>query len=1016
MVKENPPRKKNNPEIKKLSKKERAKKLVGQMADINKEKRGIVKYEEQIEIEKSKLITKLNEIKTEKDIKTENKDKKLLEIAELEKTQNEKDEIERLKTGAEPVVEKTAEVEATKAITEPKNETTEPAVTENIDPLETLKKTIEELKGRVSSKKDRELLKQYSEQLKEREERSNQLKIIGEKVKELTVKISEEKDPESRKLYLEQLQKMEDDLDKLKSKTNPVTKDAEPTTIEPTKTDTEPRSDVEPAKSEDKIESPADIAAMEKAINEGNEKDLLNLMSGVVGEKEPVSPVAPVPTEKNLIELEAENETQRKEYADAYKKYVKDRKSNSSWFTNTQRTIFGSKTETPENKKSGLFSNIMRKISEIGKVKEQEIPQDLKDIETNYNKTIIECGKKMYAEKQAELEKSGKTPDEQKAELQHYKKTEIFKKIIIEEEQELNKLKAEILPPKTKNAYQKAMNWYLNPKTPRWQKVAVSTGISTAIIASFLPSMVPAGGVATLSYLGIKYGRALAGSYFGQKIGAGGYEKFVKERYSERKEKAKEELSTEFEENITDEQLSEYKKRYAEILENEQKSKRNRTIHKAMAALVVGGAAGLGTGYAAEAGLHHLTPEQILSGGGNVGTHEGISMEHRASISENIKGRGIVDHTKVGGDQTPDLSGNKPGIEVGADIKTGGMQEFMKTNATQNTIKLGMYDPNSDAESMIAQKGTMFFDDPKTGTHIEVEYSSRGAIQTVQNLKAKILENYGGDATKVPDGNISTDYIDMKGIAHHQDLIKGNTVEQYKGDMFDSGKKISGNIQNDNQAPLQENPITGEPINNTANSHDAIPLQENPITGEPIDNTPNGDPIGYQENPITGEPITSRSKDIGLNNNQTPLNQNQTELNNLNQNNTDSINIKTGAENNLIDFDNNPYNLSVEKLDEVRNIYKDNIDKLFNGQEGPWNIIKASTQNYSAEKLMAWDVNNINETYKPFVLNLQNLARTTGLTPRIATIINPIAETPEQFEIRCLQKTAEMGILEKVKL
>ena len=148
-------------------------------------------------------------------------------------------------------------------------------------------------------------------------------------------------------------------------------------------------------------------------------------------------------------------------------------------------------------------------------------------------------------------------------------------------------------------------------------------------------------------------------------------------------------------------------------------------------------------------------------------------MKHEAQVKAEIKHQAEIKHNTE--------------LKHQAEVKTQAIEqksvhEFMKTNSTQEAIKLGLYKPGSAHESAFAEKGTMSFDDGK-GHHVEVPLSSRGAIDTIHNLQEKILKTYGRDANKVPAGHINMHYTDMKGVDHDQVLIKGEHVEQFQGTM-----------------------------------------------------------------------------------------------------------------------------------------------------------------------------------------------------------------------------------------
>jgi len=706
------------------------------------------------------------------------------------------------------------------------------------------------------------------------------------------------------------------------------------------------KTEIKETEIESKFMTPEDMVRIGiKTLNKQEEEK--------IKKEEPVKPTLPPKKTEGEVPLETRLNEARGKYAEGYKQFMAERKKQSNFIVVGWRKVFGSK------------------------VKEEKIPQELKNLEKDYDKLTADYGRKMYADKKAELEKSGKPTEEQEKELTQFKQKEIFTKVILEEQGKLNALKAENLPPREKGILKKSLDWYL--KQNRFTKVAISTALSTAIIASFLPSSIAAAGGIT-AYLGTKYARGLIGGIVGQ-VAAKGYEKLVKEKYTEKKEKALEELSKKFGKNMTDKELFEYKKEYAKILEKEQTSKRNRIIHKALVAITVGGVAGYGTGIAA----HHLSPEQVLAG----------ETPHRTNISDQMKEREIIDHPKTdtGGGTTEEIE-HQP--EVGEEIGKGtGIQNFMKTNAIQNAIKLGMYNPDAPAESLNVQSGTMSFDDG-AGHHVEVEYSPKGAIQTIENLKAKIIQEYGEDMTKIPSGTISTHFVDIKGVEHDQVLIEGDNVEQIKdADMLDSDK---------NATPASTTDTSTTPSHTTS---DAI------IAPKPV---AQGDIYTTEDNIIAPKHVGETETLIEKTPEQTLENQNQTTPTDTKTFDATEKNVTTAVDKNVVDLGDNPFHLSAEMLKEVQTAYDKLIDHLFhdNASLQAWNGIKDSTENYSAEKLMAWDETNVNETFKPLIHDIHTIHEITGLDPQGKTLIH-LAETPTEFLKHGLEKAAIDGNLEELK-
>ena len=108
-------------------------------------------------------------------------------------------------------------------------------------------------------------------------------------------------------------------------------------------------------------------------------------------------------------------------------------------------------------------------------------------------------------------------------------------------------------------------------------------------------------------------------------------------------------------------------------------------------------------------------------------------------------------------------------------------------------------------------------------------------------------------------------------------------------------------------------------------------------------------------------------------------------------------------------------NFSPEVLEKINATYVENINHLFPDNENTyaWENIKNKTPDdlFKIEK-----ESGLNELYKPLASHLHKLQEITGLDPRVASLLNPTAETNSEFIERALQKAQEMGQLDKVKL
>ncbi len=641
------------------------------------------------------------------------------------------------------------------------------------------------------------------------------------------------------------------------------------------------------------------------------------------------------------MELQSNLEEIRNKYAQAYTAFMEERKKKAGFFTRIKRTLVG---ET---------------------VKDNEIPESLKKLEIEYTKATALYGQSMYENAKRELALSNLSPEEQAAKLEHYKQREIFGEVVINEEQRLSALKAEGLPPKEKSIFRKGLDWYM--KQNRFVKVAVSVGLSTIAIATFMPSMVAAGG-GIAAYIATKFGRGIIGGAVGQ-LAAKGYDLLVKEKYTQRKEESLEELQKKFGDNISEQDLLQYKKEYAEILEKERKSKRNRLIHKAGIAIL----AGAGT---AIEGQHLLNQYFSATGVIDNGTGTQNATEHI------FKAGKPVEFSSRGSIQTIENLKMKINADYGGDFSKAphSIQEFMKTNSTQEAIKLGFYNPNSTAESAMMLKGsTLGFDE---------------------------------------HGNLS--YHDIKtGQTHNLITEQGNaeTTEKYGGKMFDahkSGINTTHDTNLDNQEPIKidgaaDDLTNQKPINiDGSSSGDLTHQAPIDINGSASDNLGNQQPIKIDNtaNNIDGQKpinIDNASKNLD---DQQPIDINGASNHPLDQ--TQNLNENT--------------NLTPEQLTELTKttkiVYESNIHKIFPNEQSlqAWDSVKNSNSLHPAEQFISWK-GPVNETFEPLVNHMKTLSEVTKLSPNVPDTYPPIPLTAEEYITHATQKAAEMGpeYLEKVK-
>lgn len=344
--------------------------------------------------------------------------------------------------------------------------------------------------------------------------------------------------------------------------------------------------------------------------------------------------------------------------------------------------------------------------------------------------------------------------------------------------------------------------------------------------------------------------------------------------------------------------------------------------------------------------------------------------------------------------ETKNITGNENTNQQSTD-KTQEMKtpdDTMKTltneSSTKMAIKLGMYDPTAEdgKESLMVQNGDITFDDGQ-GNTVLVDYSSKGAIQTMADLKEALHEKFGDN---IPEGKLTTHYTDMNGTEHDQILInidaKGETtLEGYKGDMFDSDH--SNGAQQIETTPDVEN-----------NDISKVPEQTNPETGEPF-NVKN-----IQETPH-----------VDNNDNFKIPEQVDVKTDNIDNNSVERTTPNTTPRPEIVHN-----GLTQIQLDEVHKLFDNNVDHLFGERPGSsWEYIQ---NNVSAERIMEMTRNNeIKADFRPLVEHLKDLQKLTGVNPQgpeygLGGIIVKEAETIPHFMGRALEEAYKKGIIDKVTL
>lgn len=181
-------------------------------------------------------------------------------------------------------------------------------------------------------------------------------------------------------------------------------------------------------------------------------------------------------------------------------------------YAHKQKAFLDNKRKT----QSGI--NKIRDFFGLGKkVKEEDLPEELRSLKENYDQKKVVYGKSLIASYIEQVEgkvRNGEITEDQKNEtLEILMKGDLFDEIIVKERESLLALQAETLPAKEKGILNKALDGYLKLKP--WQRTVISSTLITGVIAT--TGAFASAGVAG-AYLGAKVTRGVASVYAGKKI------------------------------------------------------------------------------------------------------------------------------------------------------------------------------------------------------------------------------------------------------------------------------------------------------------------------------------------------------------------------------------------------------------------------------------------------------------------------------------------------------------------
>ncbi|MFZ3011608.1 MAG: hypothetical protein WA060_01240 [Minisyncoccia bacterium] len=711
-----------------------------------------------------------------------------------------------------------------------------------------------------------------------------------------------------------------------------------------------------------KFESFSDLTEVFSSAKETVDNKISVLKDTIREKKEglKITPTEVAPTP--ILDVEKRLDDARAKYAEEYKKFL----AGAEKFTRAKRFIFGAKIE------------------------DSEIPPELKELEKEYEKATVEYGNAMFSAKKT--------------------KNEIFTKVIIDEQTKLNALKAENLPPKEKNLAKKLLDWYMVQKRPT--KIAMSFALSAGFAFTVLPSSVAAAG-GSLAYLGIKTTRTFVGLGAGQGT-AKLYDLIFKDKSEEERELAKQKLAEFFGEG----NLSEVKKTYADILEKEQKSKRNRLIGKAMASMVVGGAASIGTGYGMGQILHpsaghldtpetkpgHLkteidteTPESIKTESATTGATETIKPDETAIIQkgegiEHAFRRQIVENTELA-----------KSLGFKGDVNdTKALYEFSGGAAHRVALEHGYVDKvtgeeiwvrpaNEVAYQLKLENGELKVDELKVGSGLVEEHGSGSQFE-------EDTEKYEYKHPKSPT-------VETVASASHPETtsspfnIKGNPYSETP-ESFHLGDKAYPPVHKFETENFPEKVEVSRVDTHTDVEATRAKVLEKMSTPNNTIRTGTRIGVGGAVEPGRGPGGTNYYYDSrfpGMN-----MGGPQYYFPGLSPDENDFLNHHP-------EFANNPFHLDGETLVRALKVHGHNVEHIFKDRD-EW-------ESFSNLKAKNWvHFGKIGEDSDPKLIYLNKLATITGIKPRGLASLHLRAETNGEYMARALQKAAEIGKLDQLKI
>ncbi|OGI59726.1 hypothetical protein A2814_00215 [Candidatus Nomurabacteria bacterium RIFCSPHIGHO2_01_FULL_38_19] len=642
-----------------------------------------------------------------------------------------------------------------------------------------------------------------------------------------------------------------------------------------------------------------------------------------------------------------------------------------------------------------------------GTAPDSAIPKKLQNLELEYDKAAVALGQEMYRAKQSEYSYLSLSLEDREIELSRYKQTEIFKRVIIQEQEELNKLKTENLPPKEKNILKKGLDWYL--QLGRGKKILMAFVLSGAFALAVTPGAVAAAG-GGVTWFGIKVTRTIAGVGGGQGAGKA-IDLLIKDKSGEKREIAENELARMF----GGDDVASIRKQFASILEQEQKAKRNRLIGKALAGLVVGGAASLGTGYGVGKLFSGTVPDQVSTSGGKI-----VPPEPGAKVAPLDTSAPASGASPSGPDTTPPATAGKTAEELAAEVMPApeakasaplidttvhrgegvehafirqiehnpklaqelgfkgklddakALHAFAQHEAHVIALKTGYVDnAGNEVRVRVADKASYEIKTDSQGNVTGVEEKLDGKLVDGKGINKEYEYQYKGNQEMPPKAEVAEHVTEAKTLAQTETTVGGKVIEQSTAETL--GQQSSAFKNTLPQEPTPAPKTIEEAKSNALKAYEKAKAHA-------ID-----------------EPVEHKTESYDEFKNRTTT---------TSQSSSEILQKHPG-------FAKNYFKLPVEKLAAAAQVYESNVQHMASipGHEYEWGLVKNLPINRDGR--FSDIVNNYNEE-SPVGKLLHRAYEVTGLKPNSGFIFSK-KQSVEQWLIKMLQKAAEKGTLDQVK-